>query len=97
MATVTVSWTTVPQNFPAGTIIGKTSVVLSGPSAGTMMVDASPAVFPNVNGDDPNNPYQAIIQLLDGAGNALGAALTVKSVEPVVGQVPDTGSVTIAP
>lgn len=81
MATVTISWTTVSQSFPAGTVAGNFHVEITGGTLTaplTMDVTASPAVFPDVPTDDPPAPdYVASVQRLDAGGNPLGASSSV--------------------
>ena len=106
MATVTVSFTTVTQNFPSGTVPGQYSVAITGGTAGApaipvQMVAASPATFLSVPTEGANDPdYVATVTLLDANSAPLGAPQTATfSVlsPPVVGNVPGVVSVAVAP
>jgi len=81
MATVTISWDTTSQSFPAGTVAGNFHVEIAGGTLTaplTMDVAASPAVFPDVPLDDPPAPdYTATVTRLDAGGNPLGGPAVV--------------------
>lgn len=95
MATVNVTWTTVATSFPAGTVASGYRVSLAGPTTAVQDVPltARLATFLDVAGGD----YTVTVQLLDGAGNPLGAVASASFVVPagVMLDQPSTVSVEV--